>query len=64
LLDAQGHETAWANYAYDMLHFARWWLRLPARPPSAITHSTLCDYVRDQAAAKKSRLRGATHPIW
>ena len=27
-------------YAYDLLHFARWWLSLPARPLSDITHAT------------------------
>lgn len=35
-------------YAYDLLHFARWWLRDPARTLSQITESTLLDYVRHQ----------------
>ena len=70
LLDAEGHEIAWANdfldagrvqqqsprslraYAYALLHFARWWLSLPARPLSDITQSTLYDYVRDQLDQK------------
>jgi integrase/recombinase XerD len=34
-------------YAYDLLHFARWWQDLP-RPLSEITESTLLDYVRHQ----------------
>jgi len=35
-------------YAYDLLHFARWWLQKPAPPLSEITESTLLDYVRHQ----------------
>ena len=35
-------------YAYDLLHFARWWLPQPARPLSQITESTLLDYVQYQ----------------
>lgn len=64
LLDACGHEVAWANtfldaqhirqlsprslraYAYDLLHFARWWRQ--GRPLSEIAESTLLDYVRHQ----------------
>jgi site-specific recombinase XerD len=33
-------------YAYDLLHFARWWRQ--DRPLSEITESTLLDYVRHQ----------------
>jgi len=34
-------------YAYDLLHFARWWLpQNPARPLSEINQSVLLDYVR------------------
>ena len=35
-------------YAFDLLHFARWWGQDPARPLSEITESTLLDYVRHQ----------------
>jgi integrase/recombinase XerD len=35
-------------YAYDLLHFARWWLQRPAQSLSEITQSTLLDYVRYQ----------------
>ena len=35
-------------YAYDLLHFARWWSQHPAKPLSEITESTLLDYVRYQ----------------
>jgi integrase/recombinase XerD len=36
-------------YAYDLLHFARWWLRPnPARPLTEINQSLLLDYVRHQ----------------
>jgi site-specific recombinase XerD len=36
-------------YAYDLLHFARWWLPPnPARPLSEINQSVLLDYVRHQ----------------
>jgi integrase/recombinase XerD len=35
-------------YAYDLLHFARWWLQQPPLPLSQITESTLLDYVRHQ----------------
>ena len=36
-------------YAYDLLHFARWWSeRLLPQPLSEITESTLLDYVRHQ----------------
>jgi len=66
LLDALGHEIAWANafldvqrirqlslrslraYAYDLLHFARWWLQQPVQPLAEITESTLLNYVRYQ----------------
>jgi len=34
-------------YAYDLLHFARWW-QDPSRSLSEITESTLLDYVRHQ----------------
>jgi len=34
-------------YAYDLLHFARWF-QDPSRPLSQITQSTLLDYVRHQ----------------
>ena len=34
-------------YGYDLLHFARWW-QDPSRSVSAITESTLLDYVRHQ----------------
>ena len=33
-------------YAYDLLHFARWWVA--GRPLAEITESTLLDYVRHQ----------------
>src|SRR6266852_3955310 len=40
-------------YAYDLLHFARWWMqRLPPQPLSEITESTLLDYVRYQLDQK------------
>jgi len=35
-------------YAFDLLHFARWWWQDPTRPLSEITESTLLDYVRHQ----------------
>ena len=36
-------------YAYDLLHFARWWIPThPEKPLSEITQSTLVDYVRYQ----------------
>jgi site-specific recombinase XerD len=35
-------------YAYDLLHFARWWSQYPARLLSELTESTLLDYVRYQ----------------
>lgn len=36
-------------YAYDLLHFARWWSQPPLpQPLSEITESTLLDYVRHQ----------------
>lgn len=36
-------------YAYDLLHFARWWgLHHPARSLSHLSHSLLIDYVRAQ----------------
>lgn len=36
-------------YAYDLLHFTRWWCtRLLPQPLSEITESTLLDYVRHQ----------------
>jgi len=36
-------------YAYDLLHFARWWLsQNPPRPLSEINQSVLLDYVRHQ----------------
>lgn len=36
-------------YSYDLLHFARWWLRQdPHRPLSEINQSVLADYVRHQ----------------
>ena len=37
------------TYAYDLLHFARWWSeQLLPQPLSEITESTLLDYVRHQ----------------
>jgi integrase/recombinase XerD len=35
-------------YAYDLLHFARWWFQQQAKPLSEVTESTLLDYVRYQ----------------
>ncbi len=35
-------------YAFDLLHFARWWMQLAPRPLSEIHESTLLDYVRNQ----------------
>jgi site-specific recombinase XerD len=35
-------------YAFDLLHFARWWSQDPARELSEIMESTLLDYVRHQ----------------
>lgn len=36
-------------YAYDLLHFARWWLPLhPSRTIQEMDESALLDYVRDQ----------------
>jgi integrase/recombinase XerD len=35
-------------YAFDLLHFARWWWQDPTRPLSEITESTLLDYVGHQ----------------
>jgi len=35
-------------YAYDLLHFARWWLQRPAPALSEITQSTLLEYGRYQ----------------
>jgi integrase/recombinase XerD len=35
-------------YAFDLLHFARWWCQDPTRPLSEITESILLDYVRHQ----------------
>jgi integrase/recombinase XerD len=35
-------------YAYDLLHFARWWTQQPAKSLSEVTESTLLDYVRYQ----------------
>src|SRR5580700_2894021 len=35
-------------YAYDLLHFARWWSQHPAKPLSEVTESTVLDYVRYQ----------------
>jgi len=35
-------------YAYDLLHFARWWEQDPPRPLAHITESILLDYVRHQ----------------
>jgi site-specific recombinase XerD len=35
-------------YAYDLLHFARWWIPQPTRPLSDLTDSILLDYVRHQ----------------
>jgi integrase/recombinase XerD len=36
-------------YAYDLLHFARWWeLHHPARRLEELNHSLLIDYVRQQ----------------
>ncbi len=33
-------------YAYDLLHFARWWFQQPPQPLVEITESTLVEYVR------------------
>jgi integrase/recombinase XerD len=35
-------------YAYDLLHFARWWSAQPEQSLAEITESTLLDYVRSQ----------------
>src|SRR5438132_14296001 len=35
-------------YAYDLLHFARWWTQWLPRPLSELQDSTLLDYVRYQ----------------
>lgn len=35
-------------YAYDLLHFARWWSASSRTPLADITHSTLLEYVRFQ----------------
>jgi integrase/recombinase XerD len=35
-------------YAFDLLHFARWWTQLPPQPLTEIHDSTLLDYVRSQ----------------
>lgn len=35
-------------YAYDLLHFARWWSEKPEKSLEEITDSTLLDYVRSQ----------------
>ena len=35
-------------YAYDLLHFARWWTQQQAKSLSEVTESTLLDYVRYQ----------------
>jgi len=35
-------------YAYDLLHFARWWVPHPPRPFAQIDESTLLDYLRHQ----------------
>jgi site-specific recombinase XerD len=35
-------------YAYDLLHFARWWFRQPVQPLAEITESALLEYVRHQ----------------
>jgi len=35
-------------YAYDLLHFARWWGQDPPRPLAEITNSTLLEYARHQ----------------
>lgn len=35
-------------YAYDLLHFARWWLAKPEQSLEEITESILLDYVRSQ----------------
>lgn len=35
-------------YAYDLLHFARWWGHRPSQALAEITESTLLDYVRHQ----------------
>lgn len=36
------------SYAYDLLHFARWWRRPTAPPLSQIDEAALADYVRFQ----------------
>jgi site-specific recombinase XerD len=36
------------TYAFDLLHFARWWRRGSLRSLTDIDESTLLDYVRDQ----------------
>jgi site-specific recombinase XerD len=35
-------------YGYDLLHFARWWLKQPPRNLTEVNDSTLLDYVRHQ----------------
>ena len=36
------------TYAYDLLHFARWWEQNPPRALTDISQSTLLDYTRHQ----------------
>src|SRR5689334_10383715 len=55
-------------YAYDLLHFARWWLQRAPQPLLDMNESTLLDYVRDQLG-QQSRLgrlyrcvKGSPHP--
>jgi len=35
-------------YAYDLLHFARWWFEQPEQPLAEISESALLEYVRQQ----------------
>jgi site-specific recombinase XerD len=51
-LDAQRvRQLSWRSlraYAYDLLHFARWWSEKPEQSLAEISESTLLDYVRSQ----------------
>jgi len=44
-------ETTLRSYAYDLLHFLRWWAKIhhsPALTDKVLTESTLLDYIRFQ----------------
>ena len=58
-------------YAYDLLHFARWWSAKPEQSIEEITESTLLDYVRSQldrqpppAPASVNRRLTAVHCLY